>query len=44
MQDGVRKLEEMQLDEIEQTLARMIRLEKLVLGMQPKVSMRWPYT
>ena len=39
MQDGVR--EEGMLNEVEQTLARMGRLEKLMLGIGYDVSLRW---
>ena len=43
MQDGVRE-EELKLDEMEQTLAGMSRLEMLVLGMSDNVSLRYHYT
>ena len=39
MQDGVR--EEGMFHEVEQSLARMGRLEKLVLGVYRDVSLRW---
>ena len=43
MQRGVRE-EELKLNEMEQTLAGMSKLEKLVLGMGISVSCRWRYT
>ena len=43
MQYGVRG-EEMNLNEMEQTLAGMSRLESLVLEMWPNVSLRRHYT
>ena len=43
MQYGVRE-DKLKLDEMEQTLAGMCRLEKLVLGMDGIVSLRWHYT
>ena len=39
MQDGVR--EEGMLNEVEETLSGMSRLEKLVLGIYRDVSLRW---
>ena len=38
MQDGVRE-EDLKLDEMEQALSGMSRLETLVLGMSPHVSL-----
>ena len=43
MQDGVRE-EELKLNEMEQVLAGMSRLEKMVLGMSSHVSLRCHYT
>ena len=43
MQYGVRE-DELKLNEMEQTLAGMSRLEKLVLGMSRDVSLRCHYT
>ena len=44
MQRGVRRERDLKLDEMEQTLTGMHRLEKLVLGMKTIVSLRWHYT
>ena len=41
MQEGVR---EHMLSRLEQTLSGMGRLEKLMLGIYPVVSLRWLYT
>ena len=43
MQDGVRE-EELKLNEMEQALAGMSRLETLELGMSSHVSLRCHYT
>ena len=42
MQEGVR--EQDMLNRLEQTLSGMGRLEKLVLGIDADVSLRWHYT
>ena len=40
MQDGVRE-EDKKFTEVEQTLAEVVRVEKLVLGIDRNVSLRW---
>ena len=40
MQDGVRE-EDVNFTEVEHALSGLIRAEKLVLGISPRVSLRW---